>query len=239
MFKVVWDERGVPRSPVFNDKYFCEHNGLADAEHIFCDGNRLRERFSALDPQQAGVFTIIETGFGTGLDFCMIWQIWDTEAPVSWRLRFVSIELYPLSKVDIGQALQVWPVLTRYREALLSVYDPAPPGRVLRAVLDDGRVSLDLVFDEVQIALSRIKDEGLAPQGADAFFLDGFAPSRNPGMWVPEIFAAAAGLSRAGTTFATFTAAGHVRRGLAAAGFSVRRPSGYAGKKDILTGVFD
>ncbi len=238
MMKVVWDEWGVPRSPLFDDKYFCDRDGHADALHVFCGGNHLRERFAALDQGRAGRFTIIETGFGTGLDFCTVWQLWNELAPRSWQLHFISLELYPLGREDIERALAVWSPLAGFCREFLAHYVPEPPGGTMRAQLDAGKVLLDIVFNDVVAALALITHDKMAPQGADAFFLDGFAPSKNPDMWTPEVYAGVAGLSRPGTTFATFTAAGHVRRGLESAGFLIARPPGYAGKRSILTGTF-
>lgn len=234
--QISWDENGVPCSRVFDDKYFCQQNGYADAVHIFCDGNDLPERFSRLDPQQAGEFTIIETGFGTGLDFCCAWQVFEAHAPASWRLRFVSLERYPISGDELARALTLWPVLSAYAEALKACY--TPEGKVGDWTLASGRVRLIVVFDDAPAALERMRQENLAPHGADAFFLDGFAPSKNPGMWSGDVFAALVPLSRSGTTFATFTVAGSVRRGLEHQGFQVRKVPGHGRKNQILTGVF-
>jgi tRNA 5-methylaminomethyl-2-thiouridine biosynthesis bifunctional protein len=232
-----WDEGGVPYSTLFDDKYFCTRNGYADARHVFCDGNDLTARFKELDPSAKGVFTIGETGFGTGLDFCAARQLWEECAPASWSLHFVSLERYPLSVEDIERALAPWSALALQGRDLLARYSVDPSG-MLDVRFEGSRVRLTVIFDDVVPALERLKRDAVMPKGADAWFLDGFAPSRNPEMWTPEVFAGVAQLSRAGTTFATFTVAGHVRRGLDAAGFDVRRVPGYAGKRNILTGTF-
>lgn len=232
-----WDTNEVPYSVVFDDKYFCTDNGYEDALHVFCRGNRLEERFAALDASVSGEFVIVETGFGTGLDCCTAWVLWDRSAPLSWRLHFISLERYPLNADDIRRALARWPEVSLAGDLLARQYQPCP-GRVGQWILSEGRVKLTLVFDEVVPALDRIRAEGLVPQGADAFFLDGFAPAKNPGMWTPEVFQRVALLARPGTTFATFTVAGAVRRGLAEAGFKVERLAGYGKKRTILTGVY-
>ena len=92
-----WEDGRVPYSDIFNDKYFCQHNGYEDARHVFCDGNDLARRFKALDPAAPSTFTIIETGFGTGLDCCVACQTWDALAPLNWKFRFISLEKYPLT----------------------------------------------------------------------------------------------------------------------------------------------
>jgi tRNA 5-methylaminomethyl-2-thiouridine biosynthesis bifunctional protein len=232
-----WDENGVPYSVVFDDKYFCREYGYDEAVYVGCGGNDLKARFLALDPSVPGVFTIMETGFGTGLDFCCAWQLWEKCAPSSWSLHFVSLELYPLGVDHIGRALGLWPVLDPYKVQLLSRYKPMP-GEIGRFVLADGRMKLTIVFDDVVLALRRIKEEGLAPERADAWFLDGFGPAKNPQMWTTDVFKGMASLSKKGATLSTFTVAGAVRRGLEAEGFRVQKIPGHGRKNLMLTGRY-
>ncbi|MEI6437788.1 MAG: tRNA (5-methylaminomethyl-2-thiouridine)(34)-methyltransferase MnmD [Candidatus Omnitrophota bacterium] len=232
-----WDAAGRPRSAAFDDQYFCKEFGYEEAQYVVCRGNKLRERFLALDPAAKGVFTFIETGFGTGLDFCCVWQLWDECAPSSWSLHFISVELYPLSSSEIARALSLWPCLSPHKEALAATYQPVP-GAVGDLSLVPQRVRLTIIFDDVISALALIRDAALAPKGADAWSLDGFAPSKNPQMWTDGVFAGMAALSRPGTTLATFTVAGFVRRGLAAHGFEVERILGHGKKKNVLTGYY-
>ena len=103
---------------------------------------------------------------------------------------------------------------------------------------DDGRVRVTVVFDDAAAGLRRIREGKIAPDGVDACFLDGFAPSKNPAMWSPQVFREVAALSKPGTTFSTFTVAGSVRRGLEACGFSLQKMPGHGKKRQILTGVF-
>ncbi len=234
---ITWDEQGLPHSVVFDDKYFCAENGYEEMVHVSCEGNLLKEKFSRLDPSVKGVFTIIETGFGTGLNFCCAWGLWDSVAPKTWTLRFISIELYPIAQEDLVRALSRWPAVEVPAGKLAQQYKPLPEG-MTDVYFDGGRVHLTLVFDDVVAALHTIKNQGLVPQGADAWFLNGFAPSKNPKMWSPEVFAAMAPLSKLNTSLSTFTAAGFVRRGLEEHGFSVMKIKGYGGKKHMLAGVY-
>jgi tRNA 5-methylaminomethyl-2-thiouridine biosynthesis bifunctional protein len=232
---IAWDQEGMPRSLMFDDKYFCKEFGYEEALYVACAGNRLQERFEALDPSVQGVFVIVETGFGTGLDFCCAWQMWAKHAPPSWKLHFISIELYPLSSVDLDRALSLWPGLAGFSQRLVEKYAPVPGG-LLDAEPEAGRVRLTILFDDVVKALSEIKCRALAPAGADAWFLDGFAPSKNPAMWSDAVFEGMARLSRPGTTLSTFTVAGFVRRGLESKGFAVERVLGHGRKKSVLVG---
>ncbi len=233
-----WDENGVPYSVLFDDKYFCRENGYDEAVYVGCEGNNLRARFLGLDAQASGVFTIIETGFGTGLDFCCAWQLWDACAPHSWSLHFISLELYPLTAGQISQALGLWPRISFYKDQLVAQYKPMP-AQVGEFYFQEGRVRLTVVFDEVVSALSRIKESALVPQRADAWFLDGFGPAKNPQMWTEDVFKGMALLSKEGSTLSTFTVAGHVRRGLQAQGFRVQKSPGHGRKNFILTGRYE
>ncbi len=233
---LTWDERGSPRSESFDDKYFCTQNGYADAMHVFCGGNHLQERFAALDPATPGTFTIVETGFGTGLDFCCAWKVWQERAPASWKLDLLSVEKFPISSEEVLRALAIWPLLDEQARILAAAYKPMSSGI---GVFDlGGKVQLTIVFDDIVPALATMAREGLAGKGADVLFLDGFAPSKNPEMWNIGVYAGLAVLSKPTTTLATFTAAGHVRRGLEACGFGIRKEKGYGGKKHMLAGDF-
>ncbi len=232
-----WDEKGVPHSLYFRDKYFCTQNGYEEYKHISGHGNGLQDRFTKLNPLENGTFTIIETGFGTGMCFCCIWELWDRFAPKSWQLHFISIELYPLSTADLDRALSVWPPLTEYRKLLKVQYQPYKNG-IYDFNFKEKRVCLTVVFEDVVDALKKIYQDNITPQKADAWLLNGFSPFANPRMWIPEVFQGMAKLSKLGTTLSTFTVAGHVRRGLEAAGFSLEKIPGYGTKKQMLRGKF-
>jgi tRNA 5-methylaminomethyl-2-thiouridine biosynthesis bifunctional protein len=231
-----WDAKGNPHSTLFKDKYFCTQNGYEESRHVAIQGNNLRERFSQLDPQNPGTFTIIETGFGTGLTFCCPWQLWEECAPKSWKLHFISIELYPLTIDEINRALSVWPVLKKCQEVLVSHYRPLESG--IGHFDLTPQVRLTIVFEDVIVALKQIKDQNLAPNGADVWLLNGFSPFSNPLMWSEGVFKGMAPLSKKGTTLSTFTVAAVVRHGLEAQGFKVERVPGHGIKRHVLKGEF-
>jgi len=234
---IKWDSQGTPYSVVFDDMYFCAVNGYEDALYVFCGGNHLEERFKNLDPARAGVFTIVETGFGTGLIFCVAWKLWNEHAPVSWKLNFLSVEKYPLPLAELKQALSVWTILKPQADGLAARYK-VPSDKKGTFDLEGGRVRLTIVFDDIVLGLGTIAQEGLASPHADALFLDGFSPAKNPEMWSEEVCAGLARLSGAGTTLATFTVAGWVRRGLEAQGFAIEKVTGYGCKNEMLEGRF-
>ncbi|MCB5189834.1 bifunctional tRNA (5-methylaminomethyl-2-thiouridine)(34)-methyltransferase MnmD/FAD-dependent 5-carboxymethylaminomethyl-2-thiouridine(34) oxidoreductase MnmC [Methylobacillus arboreus] len=219
---------GQPYSAHFGDVYFSRESGLEETRHVFLRHNRLAERLQAL---QQSSFTIVETGFGTGLSFLCAWQLWEQTAPAEARLHFVSIEKFPLSHADLARALDLWPELRNYSSDLLSQYHQLIPGWQ-RLVFANGRVQLTLLIGDVLDILPQINCR------PDAWFLDGFAPSRNPEMWQEALFTGMAACSDAQTTFATFTSAGLVKRGLQAAGFEVHKVAGHGRKRDMLCGRF-
>ncbi len=222
-------ENGAPHSQAFDDVYFSRQDGRAETEHVFLDANRLPQRFAAW--REARAFVIGETGFGTGLNMLCAWACFVRQAPPGARLHLISTEKYPLARASLARALGAWPELDAYAEALGRQWPNAVAG-IHRLRLDE-RVTLDLHFGD---AAERLR---LLDGKVDAWFLDGFAPAQNPDMWQPELFAAMAARSRPGATFATFTCAGMVKRGLKAAGFEWKRVPGYGRKREMLAGHID
>lgn len=225
-----WTEDGQPFSSHFDDVYFSRDSGLAETRHVFLQHNQLEQRWAALP--SGAQFCITETGFGTGLNFLCAWQLWDQLAPADARLHFVSCEKYPLSSTDLQRALALWPELQPWADLLLAQYTDLAAGWQ-HFSLAGGRVTLTLLIGDVLETLPQLD----AP--VDAWFLDGFAPAKNPDMWQPALYEQMARLSRPGTTLATFTSVGDVRRGLQAAGFSMRKVRGFGRKRDMLCGQLD
>ncbi len=224
-----WDKSGTPVSNQFDDVYFSKVSGLAETRHVFLQHNQLAPRFQRLLPNS--IFTIAETGFGTGLNFLCAWQLFDQVAPAGCRLHFISTEKYPLSTDDMRQALTIFPELQNYASELSEQYQtPSQPVSELK--LGNGRITLTLLAGDVLDTLPTLDHK------INAWFLDGFAPAKNPDMWQPKLFRSMADISATDATYATFTAAAIVRSGLAAAGFSVKKCPGFGNKRDMLCGEF-
>ncbi|TDH38598.1 5-methylaminomethyl-2-thiouridine methyltransferase [Pseudohoeflea suaedae] len=221
-FGIEWHEGDMPYSPLFGDHFYSRADGRQECAHVFIAGNRLPDRWP-----DTSEFTIGETGFGTGLNFVETWRHWKLlDAPAS--LRFVSFERYPMTRTDITRALSVWPEVAGEADALARAWPETGPEADITLVF--GTVSLTIC---VGAAEDRIADwTGLA----DAWYLDGFAPSRNPDMWSAELMAEIARHTQPGGTFATYTSAGWVRRNLAAAGFIVTKQPGFSGKREMCAG---
>lgn len=230
--KEIWSKMAsVPRSERFDDVYFSVEDGLAETRHVFLEGNRLPERWG--DHDFRGTFVIGETGFGTGLNFLAAWLLWKTLRVNNnpRRLEFISVEKYPVNGAFIRDVLSVWEEELGDKLARFCDLYPVPKtGAHSIDVAEDVRLTLHI--GDVAEVLPTLEAR------VDAWFLDGFKPATNPEMWTDEVFSHMARLSHAGTSFATFTAAGDVRRGLQAAGFEVHKVPGFGRKRDMLTGVY-
>ncbi|MDX9677178.1 bifunctional tRNA (5-methylaminomethyl-2-thiouridine)(34)-methyltransferase MnmD/FAD-dependent 5-carboxymethylaminomethyl-2-thiouridine(34) oxidoreductase MnmC [Pseudomonas zeae] len=224
-----WDDHGRPRSRVFDDVYFSDQSGLEETRYVFLEQNRLAERFAALPA--GGRLVIGETGFGTGLNFLCAWQLFEQHARAGARLHFVSVEKYPLSPADLKRALALWPELKPLADQLLLHYVAIHTG-FQRITLAHGRVTLTLLIGDALEQLPQLDAQ------IDAWFLDGFAPAKNPDMWTAELFVELARLAAPGSTISTFTSTGWVRRLLNAAGFKMKRTPGIGHKWEILRGEF-
>ncbi|WP_346839567.1 bifunctional tRNA (5-methylaminomethyl-2-thiouridine)(34)-methyltransferase MnmD/FAD-dependent 5-carboxymethylaminomethyl-2-thiouridine(34) oxidoreductase MnmC [Microbulbifer sp. SAOS-129_SWC] len=229
---IEWRDDGQPLSRAFDDIYFSTASGLEESRYVFLQQNDLPSRWAAL--ADGDTFTIGETGFGTGLNFLAARELWQQTAPAGAHLHFVSVEKYPLQRRDLQQALALWPQLQPYSEQLLQHYPPLLAAGVHR--LQFGRVRLTLVIGEASAALRALRLEGERDRSIDAWFLDGFAPAKNPAMWSDALFDNIAALSKPGASFATFTCAGIVKRGLKGAGFALHKVPGFGRKREMLRG---
>ena len=219
---------GQPFASEFQDVYFSTDNGLLETDYVFLQGNHLAERWLDSDLK---TFNIAETGFGTGLNFLCVVNTWLSTSPMNAKLHYISAEKYPLSLQDISTALNLWPQLKAVSEPLLAQYKNLISGSNT-IFLYDNRVQLSLLIGDATACFSKVTYQ------VDAWFLDGFAPAKNPDMWQIELYQQMARLSNASTTFATFTSAGNVRRGLMNAGFNVRKRTGFGKKREMLIGNF-
>jgi tRNA U34 5-methylaminomethyl-2-thiouridine-forming methyltransferase MnmC len=209
-----WREGEIPVSTRFDDPYYSLAGGLAETHHVFLAGNGLPQRL------RHG-FAVAELGFGTGLNLLALARI----CPPDLAISFTSFEAYPMRAADMQRALAPFAELAPLAGELVAQWQA---GRRAFAL---GPVAVQVVIGDVAQTLPAW------PGRADAWFLDGFSPAKNPGMWSPQVLAAVGQHTAPGGTFATYTAAGHVRRALQAAGFAVQRPPGYGRKRHMSQGV--
>ena len=220
--RLQWTEDGAPRSGRFGDVYFSREDGLAESRAVFLTGCGLPEAWRGRRR-----FTVGELGFGTGLNIAALLDLWRRERPEGARLHLFSIEGFPLSREEAARALSAWPELAEAAGALLRAW-PAPTPGFHRLDLPGFDASLDLAVGDAAWALGEWSGR------ADAWFLDGFAPSANPGMWSDDVLDGVAARSAPGARLATFTVAGVVRRGLAKRGFAVEKRPGHGRKRERL-----
>ncbi|MFN4155563.1 MAG: tRNA (5-methylaminomethyl-2-thiouridine)(34)-methyltransferase MnmD [Paracoccaceae bacterium] len=212
-----WRDGVIPVSRRFDDPYFSLHDGLAETRHVFLEGNGLPDRL-------CDGFHVAELGFGTGLNLLALLIGWAGMGRPG-TLRFTSFEAYPLAAADIARALAHFPQAQAVAGDFLAHW--AKGAR---------RFSLPGV--EVEVIVGDARDTLPRWQGmADAWFLDGFSPAKNPELWSPGIMAEVGRHTAKGGTIATYTAAGHVRRALFEAGFTVTRQPGHGRKRHMTTGV--
>lgn len=236
--KIRFNENGNPIASDFEDVYFSEGNGLNESEHVFFENNHVGERWLSWSEDK---FVIAETGFGTGLNALVTFDKFlkfrqqNRDAKLQ-TLYFLSTEKYPLTLHDLAKSLIQWPSLAYLVEPLLAQYPMAVEG-CHRLIFAQGSLVLDLWLGDIINTLPcwYNGNEGLV----DAWYLDGFAPSKNPDMWSEELFSRMAGLAKDHCTFATFTAAGFVKRGLRQAGFTVEKRKGCGKKRDMLAGSIE
>ncbi len=223
---LAFDATGTPYSPEYSDVYHSADSGPGQAQHVFLAGNNLPARWA-----QTRVFNIIETGFGLGLNFLATWAAWRTYPQRCTRLHFVAIEKHPFTRESLTTLQARYPEFAPLAAQLQAAWPPLVPGWH-RLHFENEGVTLTLAFGDVAVALPQLR------LSADAIYLDGFSPERNPGMWTPQVMKALSRLAHDTTTLATYTTARAVRDGLTAAGFAIEKRPGFGRKRDMLAGQF-
>ncbi|MBJ8551503.1 FAD-dependent 5-carboxymethylaminomethyl-2-thiouridine(34) oxidoreductase MnmC [Acinetobacter bereziniae] len=223
----------VPISKQFGDVYFSKDNGLLETRHVFLNGNDLETRLGAL--RDFEYFCVGETGFGTGLNILALWQLWQQVRPDNHsHLHVISVEKFPLSKQDLIRALSVWSELKGFSQQLIEQY-PLPIAGCHRLNFPEARFSIDLWLGDAHDVFPLIAKT----HPVNAWFLDGFAPSCNPDMWEANVLNNLIRLSDIGTTFASFSVAGLLKRGLTQHGITISRPRGFGHKREMLKAIWN
>ena len=212
-----WTDSGVPIATRFDDPYYSLKDGLAETHHVFLAGNDLPDRFE-------NGFSIAELGFGTGLNLLATWAMWETHG-MKTPLQFTSFEAFPMALEDMKTALAHWPELSDYGERLLVGLSKTP------TEFHDATLQFKLIIGDARKTLPEWNGS------ADAWYLDGFSPAKNPELWEAELLFAVAGHTRPCGSTATYSAAGHVRQKLEQAGFEVTRVPGFGHKRHMTKAV--
>ena len=231
--KIHFNQENTPVSDKFDDVYFSNQDGLAETHYVFLEGNQLWERW--VNYQEAH-FVIAETGFGTGLNFFAVTTLFrefrqkHPDSPLK-RLYFTSFEKYPLPLDALQQAHLAYPQFSHLAQHLQQNWLNPIQG-CYRFHFDE--TTLDLWFGDVAENLPQLGD--YMNGKIDAWFLDGFAPSKNPDMWSEQLYQQMFRFTKPQGTFATFTAASAVRKGLENAGFNIKKRKGFGKKRECLSG---
>lgn len=220
--RLEWAADGTPISSSYDDVYHSSEGGLEQARHVFIAGNALPQRW-----QGCSDFVILETGFGLGLNFLATWQAWRNDAARCERLHFISTELHPFQRDDLARLHARWPELAELAAQLQAVWPPLTPG-FHHLLLDGGKVMLTLLFGDANLTLPQLVGR------ADAIYLDGFAPQKNPQLWSSELLQQLTQHAAPGATLASWCVAGHVRSALQAQGWQVAKAPGFARKRHML-----
>ena len=218
-------EDGQVYSTRYDDIYYNSDDGPAESKYVFLEGNLLPERW-----QGKRKFCIVETGFGTGLNFLVTLKAWLEDASRSETLDYFAIEAYPLSSKQLNKVHAYWPDVKTHSSQMIAQYPKLTSG-CHSLIFEQGRVQLHLIFERLETALNQYTFH------PDCWYLDGFAPAKNPSMWQKTALNRIASLSGKGVSLATFTAAGEVRRNLIAADFEVQKRAGYGRKREMICAI--
>ena len=211
----------TPYSTAYGDVYHSARGGIAQARHVFLAGNELPARWARRER-----YVILETGFGFGLNFLVTWRAWKEDPHRCRRLHFVSVEKHPFPRAELRALHQRYPELKEEATALHADWPPLVSGAHR---LEFGDVVLTLFFADIAV----LRD---VRASADAIYLDGFAPAKNPEMWTRPVMRALSRLAAPGATLATWSVAAPVREALQATGFAVEKRAGFVGKREMLIG---
>ena len=214
---------GTPFSAAYGDVYHSADGGPGQARHVFLQGNDLPQRWQGRER-----FVILETGFGTGLNFLATWAAWNADPRRGGRLHYLSVEKHPYSATDLAHLHERWPEFETLSRELCASW-PLPMPGFHRLEFAGGSVVLTLGLGEAETLLRRCEAH------VDAFYLDGFDPKKNPAMWSPELFRRLSRLAAPDATLATWCVAGSVRADLQAAGFALEKRPGFGSKRQMLT----
>jgi len=225
--EISWTENNTPFSEKFQDIYYSPDGGVDETKHVFINGNNIHNRW----PSEK--FVIGETGFGTGLNFVCALDLW-LKKNKSGHLQYISIEKYPLKRSSLELVYKNFPELSKSSALLLNYYPEEPhQNEIYNLDIKEANVSLSLICKEALDCFDHFENN------VDAWFLDGFAPSKNKAMWSEEVLSQIGLHSASKATLATFTCAGFVRRGLGSAGFEVQKAKGFGNKKHMIKAFID
>lgn len=226
--QIEFDDQGRLVSTAYGDIYFQPEHSAAESDYVFLQMGGFHDAIK----KGTGDLTVAELGFGTGLNFLLCLQAWQTRRDKSRRLHYISFEKHPIQKDDLQKIYAYWPHLSEYADQFLAQYPVLTAGIHARDLNSYG-CDLTLCLGDVRDMLPDMQFT------SNIWFLDGFAPAKNPSMWDEKLWRPMARNTETGGRIATFTAAGFVRRGLTEAGFKIEKIKGYGRKRDMVVGTLN
>ena len=226
MKNITLDIFSTPRSLYFDDIYYNVDGGLAEKYYVFIDGNNLPQRFENSEKN----FNILELGFGTGLSF-LLTAIEFAKFDTPYELNFTSTELYPLDINEIEIALRNWTELysNKITQTFLDLYKKSDLTKDIKIKL--GNVNLHILVGDARETLKTVNEM------QDCFYLDGFAPSKNPVMWGENVFSQVKRLAAENSTATTYSVSRLVKDILTFAGFKYSKRKGFGKKREMIIGI--
>jgi tRNA U-34 5-methylaminomethyl-2-thiouridine biosynthesis protein MnmC len=228
--EIEWTD-GAPFSKTFGDVYFQTEGGLAESNYVFLEANKLKEKLQD-SRRVSDTLVVAETGFGSGLNFVACYALWSSLPEPKKCLEFISIEGFPLTKLDLQKSAKYFPELAIEYGKLIDQY-PEPIQGAHLLEFEQGRVQLRLILDSLDSVLAAYDIP------ANVWFLDGFSPKINETMWSNRLFEYLGAQALPGTSLSTFSSASAIRKNLTAAGFVVSKRAGYGPKREMITATFD
>lgn len=235
----------LPYSLQFDDIYYSAEGGINQSLYVFVEGNNLINRWQQLPTNESNVFTIAETGFGTGMNFLLTWKLWEKFAPQNARLHYISCDKHPLKKNDLIKCLQKWPELSVQTEKLIEHYPVLTPG-YHHLAFSNNQITLTLMLGDVLECYEQLLfcgdinlEHQLRESYVNAWYLDGFSPSKNQSMWSDNLFTVIAMLSKESTTVATYSASSIVKTALTNAGFVIEKRKGFGPKRHMICAHYE
>jgi tRNA 5-methylaminomethyl-2-thiouridine biosynthesis bifunctional protein len=238
-------KQDLPYSKQFSDIYYSSEGGIQQSRYVFIDGNDLINRWKELPQNAKSYFNVGETGFGTGMNFLLTWKLWEENAPSNAILHYISCEKHPLAKDDLIKCINAWPEIAYYAGEFIEKYPVLTPG-FHHLTFAQERVRLTLMLGDAQECYEQLLvcgdhklEQEIRSSFIDAWYLDGFTPTKNQRMWSDSLFKIIAQLSRRGSTLATYTASKQVKLALTNAGFNLIKKKGFGPKRHMITAHFN
>jgi len=223
--KLRWSDAAEPEDITTGDVYFSADDGAKESQSVFLNACQLPARW-----QQNKTHVICELGFGTGLNFLVTLAKWRKTTKPEQILHYIAIEGYPMTQSEMKKAHSRFPEFSAEAKILQTNWPSPTKGFHTRDL--GNQVSLTLLFGPAGQMLKQLEAK------VDSWFLDGFAPAKNPEMWSEQVLAQMARLSAPAARVGTFSVAGFVRRGLSDVGFVVEKKPGHGRKRQRLEAEF-